>query len=49
MNLWPSAWNGKSFTLNSNHEMYSGANGLYYDALLNPAPLPHKKAQAALH
>ncbi|MEZ4875882.1 MAG: metallophosphoesterase [Flavobacteriaceae bacterium] len=36
VNLWPSAWNGKSFTLNSNHEMYSGANGLYYDALLNP-------------
>lgn len=35
VNLWPSQFRGKSFTLNSNHEMYSGANGLYYDALLN--------------
>jgi len=31
--LWPAAYNGKSFTLNSNHEMYSGGNGLFYDAL----------------
>jgi hypothetical protein len=31
--LWPSAYAGKSFTLNSNHEMYSGANGYFYDAL----------------
>ncbi|WP_242205377.1 metallophosphoesterase family protein [Aestuariivivens insulae] len=32
INLWPSGFNGKSFTLNSNHEMYSGANGLFYNA-----------------
>ena len=31
--VWPTSYNGKSFTLNSNHEMYSGANGLFYDAL----------------
>lgn len=30
--LWPSGYQGKSFTLNSNHEMYSGANGLFYNA-----------------
>lgn len=30
---WPAAYTGRSFTLNSNHEMYSGANGLFYDAL----------------
>lgn len=30
---WPSRYNGKSFTLNSNHEMYSGANGYFDDAL----------------
>ncbi len=33
MNLWPPNYTGKSFTLNSNHEMYSGANGLFLDAL----------------
>lgn len=32
-NLWPSAYPGKSFTLNSNHEMYSGGNGFFSDAL----------------
>lgn len=32
-NLWPAAYAGKSFTLNSNHEMYSGANGFFTDAL----------------
>jgi calcineurin-like phosphoesterase family protein len=36
---WPAAYAGKSFTLNSNHEMYGGANGLFYDALL-PASGP---------
>jgi calcineurin-like phosphoesterase family protein len=36
---WPAAYAGKSFTLNSNHEMYGGANGLFYDALL-PASTP---------
>ena len=30
--MWPTAYAGKSFTLNSNHEMYSGAVG-YYSAL----------------
>ena len=33
LELWPSAYSGRSFTLNSNHEMYCGANGFYYDAL----------------
>ncbi|MGC4104116.1 metallophosphoesterase [Ferruginibacter sp.] len=33
LNVWPAAYNGKSFTLNSNHEMYSGANGYFNDAL----------------
>lgn len=33
LNVWPSAYAGKSFTLNSNHEMYSGANGYFYEAL----------------
>lgn len=30
---WPAAYKGRSFTLNSNHEMYSGANGYFDDAL----------------
>ncbi len=30
---WPSAYAGRSFTINSNHEMYSGANGLFITAL----------------
>jgi hypothetical protein len=34
VSLWPTGF--RSFTLNSNHEMYSGANGLFKDALLNP-------------
>lgn len=33
--LWPAAYSGKSFTLNSNHEMYSGAFG-YFSVLANP-------------
>lgn len=33
IDLWPKSYVGKSFTLNSNHEMYSGANGLFIDAL----------------
>ena len=36
VNVWPPGYAGKSFTLNSNHEMYSGANGLFNDALLSP-------------
>lgn len=32
VDLWPPGYEGHSFTLNSNHEMYSGANGLFYDA-----------------
>lgn len=32
LGMWPAAYAGKSFTLNSNHEMYSGALG-YYSAL----------------
>jgi hypothetical protein len=32
LGLWPNGYAGKSFTLNSNHEMYNGANG-YYSAL----------------
>lgn len=31
--LWKQGTLGKSFTLNSNHEMYSGANGYFKDAL----------------
>lgn len=31
---WPPGYVGKSFTLNSNHEMYCGANGYFNDALL---------------
>jgi hypothetical protein len=33
--MWPAAYAGKSFTLNSNHEMYTGAWG-YYSSLANP-------------
>ena len=32
LGLWPAAYDGKSFTLNSNNEMYRGAEG-YYAAL----------------
>lgn len=31
---WPSGYEGRSFALNSNHEMYCGAQGLFNDALL---------------
>jgi hypothetical protein len=34
LGMWPATYAGKSFTLNSNHEMYNGANG-YYSALAN--------------
>jgi Calcineurin-like phosphoesterase len=37
LNGWPKGFEGKSFTLNSNHEMYSGANGLFNDILLPPS------------
>jgi hypothetical protein len=33
--FWPPDYSGKSFTLNSNHEMYSGAEG-YFQALNTP-------------
>lgn len=33
LSAWTSLFNGRSFTLNSNHEMYTGANGYFYDAL----------------
>jgi len=29
LGLWPAAYSGKSFTLNSNHEMYNGAFGYF--------------------
>jgi hypothetical protein len=32
---WPSGFKGPSFAMNSNHEMYSGAQGLFTDALAN--------------
>lgn len=32
LDIWPKEFAGRSFTMNSNHEMYSGANGLI-DAL----------------
>jgi hypothetical protein len=35
IDVWPTSYSGKTFTLNSNHEMYSGARG-YYKALGNP-------------
>lgn len=38
LNVWPAGYKGKSFTLNSNHEMYSGANGLFRDALTPNTP-----------
>jgi hypothetical protein len=34
LSVWPAAYSGKSFTLNSNHEMYDGAFG-YFKALTN--------------
>lgn len=35
VNAWPEEYKGnrRSFTLNSNHEMYTGANGYFIDAL----------------
>jgi Calcineurin-like phosphoesterase len=33
LNEWPAAWKGKSFTLNSNHEMYDGGWGYFQVAL----------------
>jgi len=43
---WPAAYNGRSFTLNSNHEMYSGANGYFYDALGAAAPFGAQKGSS---
>jgi len=34
LKMWPASFNGRSFTLNSNHEMYGGAQG-YFDIALN--------------
>lgn len=34
LKLWPNQFTGKSFTLNSNHEMYGGAQG-YFNVALN--------------
>ena len=36
LDSWPSSYAGRSFTLNSNHEMYSGANGYFNEALNAP-------------
>lgn len=33
LDAWPKAFNGRSFTLNSNHEMYGGAQGYFLKAL----------------
>lgn len=35
LNMWPGSYQGKSFTLNSNHEMYDGAHGYFETALAN--------------
>src|ERR1039458_6345462 len=42
--LPPAIHQTKSFTLNSNHEMYSGANGYYYEALAAPLYVAQNKA-----
>lgn len=44
VDAWPGTYNGKSFTLNSNHEMYSGANG-YFDVALNTQSGPFTAQQ----
>jgi hypothetical protein len=36
LSLWPRGYSGKSFTLNSNHEMYDGAFGYFRTALTDP-------------
>jgi hypothetical protein len=41
---WQSGPVPLSFTLNSNHEMYSGANGYYYEALAAPLYVAQNKA-----
>jgi len=38
LKMWPASFNGRSFTLNSNHEMYGGAQGYFDIALNRPAP-----------
>jgi hypothetical protein len=39
LSLWPSSsYSGKSFTLNGNHEMYSGGNGYFPEVLAVPGP-----------
>lgn len=44
VNLWPKKYaSGNSFTLNSNHEMYGGANGYFKIALGSGAPFAHQK------
>ncbi len=45
LGLWPDDWAGKSFTLNSNHEMYNGAYGYFDVALAESGPF---RAQRAL-
>lgn len=34
--MLPSEYTGKLFTMNSNHEMYDGANGLFKETIKNP-------------
>ena len=49
VDLWPSGYDGKSFSLNSNHEMYSGANGLFYDAYGCNKPVGESKLPFSAH
>jgi len=41
--VWPAPWKGKSFTLNSNHEMYDGAWGYYQVGLDLSGPFSAQK------
>ena len=36
IDMLPSTYKGKLFTMNSNHEMYDGANGLFSETIKNP-------------
>lgn len=45
LDQWPTQFVGKSFTLNSNHEMYSGANGYFDEALKMGGPFKAQVGQ----
>ncbi|WP_109699191.1 metallophosphoesterase family protein [Chitinophaga deserti] len=46
VNMWPGTSTPRSFTLNSNHEMYTGGNGYFGEALKTTGPFSLQKGMS---